>query len=236
MRARCASCRPTSPAEIDRATAVRAAWPAVQFAGGVHPHRAGAYEARVTAAAAAVEAAAARVELVAVGEIGLDYHYDFAPPRVQQEVFASQVDLAIRRDLPVVIHTREATEDTLALLSGTGGRARGVLHCFTGTRDEARRALDLGFYISISGIVTFPRSDTVREVGAFVPDDRLLIETDAPFLAPVPHRGRRNEPAWVAETLATLARVRETPPEELGARVAENLRVLVGGEEVERVR
>src|SRR5207249_4224685 len=106
---------------------------------------------------------------------------------------------------PVVIHTREATPDTMAVLRETGGRVRGVLHCFSGTLDDARLGLDLGFMISLSGILTFPKAQSLREVAAFVPADRLLVETDAPFLAPVPFRGKRNEPAWVVETLTRLA-------------------------------
>jgi TatD DNase family protein len=130
---------------------------------------------------------------------------------------------------PVVIHTREATDDTVAVLRETGhGRVRGVFHCFSGTLDEARLGLDLGFMISLAGIVTFPKAESLREVARFVPADRLLIETDAPFLAPVPHRGKRNEPAWVMETLARLAAVRDVSIEEMGRQVADNLARLVG--------
>jgi TatD DNase family protein len=153
---------------------------------------------------------------VAIGEIGLDYHYDHAPRDVQREVFAAQVALAIETDRPVIIHTREATPDTIAVLRDAGqGRARGVIHCFSGSIDEARQALDLGFFISLAGILTFPKADALRDVGRFVPSDRLLIETDAPFLAPVPYRGKRNEPAWVAKTLDLLASVRGLPADSL---------------------
>lgn len=221
--------------EVRRAEVVRRAWPGVAFAAGVHPHRAGGFAdaagAAATVAAAAVEATSA----VALGEIGLDYHYDFAPKDVQRRVFAAQVALAAFRGLPVVIHTREATDDTLAVLRESASSVRGVMHCFTGTRDDARRALDLGFCISISGIVTFPRSAELRAVAAFVPEDRLLVETDAPFLAPVPYRGRRNEPAWVARTMAVVADVRSVPVEELAAAVARNSHALFGlGEGADR--
>jgi TatD DNase family protein len=138
------------------------------------------------------------------------------------------VGVAIARDLPVVIHTREATDDTIAVLRDAGPAVRGVMHCFTGTIDEARAALDVGFYISISGIATFPKSDALREVAAFVPIDRLLVETDAPYLAPVPYRGKRNEPAWTAETLKAVARVRGLEPEALGEAVSANFRRLFG--------
>ncbi len=147
---------------------------------------------------------------VAVGEIGLDYHYDFAPRDVQRDVFAAQVALAVDLDRPVVIHTREATDDTLAVLHEAGaGRVRGVMHCFSGTPDEARRALDLGFFISLAGHPDVSESGRRSATCANTfPTDRLLVETDAPFLAPVPHRGKRNEPAWVVETLQALAAVR----------------------------
>jgi TatD DNase family protein len=215
--------------ELARAEQVAAVWPAVQFAVGVHPHHAGTYAGRATAAADFVRRAAARVGAVALGELGLDYHYDFAPRDVQQEVFAAQVALALELNRPVVIHTREAAGDTLAVVrEAGGGRLRGVVHCFSGGADEARSALDLGLFISLAGILTFPKADTLREVARFVPADRLLVETDAPFLAPVPFRGKRNEPAWVVETLTRLALVRQVPPETLGAQVIANFEALVG--------
>jgi TatD DNase family protein len=215
--------------ELARAERVKAAWPAVMFAAAVHPHRAHAYAGRAEEAAAATRAAVDATGAVAVGEIGLDYHYDFSPRDVQREVFAAQVELAVTLDKPVVIHTREATDDTLAVLrEAGGGRVRAVMHCFSGTTEEARRALELGFYISLAGILTFPKAGTLREVATFVPEDRLLIETDAPFLAPVPHRGKRNEPAWVAETLYHLAALRSQASEEMSARVAANFRAFIG--------
>ena len=140
------------------------------------------------------------------GEIGLDYHYSPETMKEQIELFASQLEEARRRDLPVVIHTREAAEDTIALLKEIP--SRGVIHCFTGSPDEAKAYLDLGFYISISGIVTFKAADNVRESALVVPDDRILIETDAPFLAPVPMRGNKNEPAFVKYTCEFLAKLR----------------------------
>ena len=150
--------------------------------------------------------------LFAWGEIGLDYHYSPATKKEQMELFASQLEEARRRDLPVIIHTREAADDTIALLREIP--SRGVIHCFTGNPDEARAYLDLGFYISISGIVTFKAADNVRESALVVPDDRILIETDAPFLAPVPMRGNKNEPAFVKYTCEFLAKLRGMSPEE----------------------
>jgi TatD DNase family protein len=140
-----------------------------------------------------------------VGECGLDYHYDHSPRDVQREVFAAQIGLAHRHDLALVIHTREAWEDTFDVLAAEGVPERTVLHCFTGGPDEARRCLDLGGYLSFSGIVTFPSAQDVREAAALCPLDRVLVETDAPYLAPVPHRGKRNRPALVAVVGAGLA-------------------------------
>ena len=217
------------PEELVRAQAVRAEWNAVQFAAAIHPHRAGAYADRPSRAAEVTAEALAAAGGVAVGEIGLDYHYDFSPREVQREVFAAQVALAVDRDLPVIIHTREATDDTWAVLDEAGrGAVRGVLHCFTGTVDESRLGLDRGFFVSLAGIVTFPRAETLRDVARFVPEDRLLLETDAPFLAPVPNRGKRNEPAWVTETLRVVAGVRGVDPAALAATVTTNFRRFVG--------
>ncbi|HUF46371.1 MAG TPA: TatD family hydrolase [Vicinamibacterales bacterium] len=217
-------------AEVAAAREVlRPLWPELWFATGVHPHGAGAYADEPSRAADRAREAAAAVSAVALGEIGLDYHYDFAPTDVQQQVFAAQVGLAGELGLPVVIHTREASADTEAILREVGaGRVRGVMHCFTGTADDARRALDLGFWISWSGILTFPRAADLRAVAAAVPLDRLLIETDAPYLAPVPHRGQRNEPAYVVETLRVLAGLHQCSVETLAQQIRENLAALLG--------
>ena len=144
--------------------------------------------------------------LSAWGEIGLDYHYSPETREAQLKLFAGQLEEAKRRGLPVVIHTREADDDTLGLLREIP--SRGIIHCFTGTPDAVRKFLDLGFYISISGIVTFRAADNVRESALVVPDDRILIETDSPFLAPVPLRGRPNEPAFVRHVCEFLAKLR----------------------------
>jgi TatD DNase family protein len=213
--------------ELERASRVKAAWPAVEFAASIHPHRAGAYAGDASEAAARTRAAVDANSALVIGEIGLDYHYDFAPRDVQRDVFAAQIALALELDRPVAIHTREAMADTMAVLRQAGaGRLRGVMHCFSGTQDEARQALDIGFYISIAGIVTFNKADALREMARLIPDDRLLVETDAPFLAPVPYRGKRNEPAFVAATVARLAAVRGTPADVLAQQVAENFAAL----------
>ena len=186
-------------------------WPSTRCAVGVHPHQAGKFRDRVDQLNGVLEdALMALPESCAIGEIGLDYHYDFAPVELQKEVFRCQVRFARERNLPVVIHTREADADTVNLLGEERqGRLRGVFHCFTGGVTLARQALDLGFYISFSGIVTFRRAEEIRKVAKFVPDDRLLAETDSPYLAPIPHRGKRNEPAWVKEVVQILAETRE---------------------------
>jgi TatD DNase family protein len=216
-------------AEAARAALVQAAWPGVKFSVGVHPHQAGAHASDLDAVRRLVAGEAAAHRAAAIGEIGLDYHYDFAPREVQAQVFAAQIRLARERRLPVVIHTREATEDTFRLLREEGaGEIRGVFHCFTGDRAMARAALDLGFHVSFAGIVTFPKALELREAARLVPDDRLLAETDAPYLAPVPHRGRRNEPAFVGRVFETLAAVRGTPLPDLAASVSANFAALFG--------
>lgn len=214
--------------EVARAEVVRSAWSDVRFAVGVHPHQshrfAGDPERAATLTAERLDALP---DARAIGEIGLDYHYDFSPPAVQQEVFRVQLRLARRRGLPVVIHTREAEHDTLRLIEEESrGEIGGVFHCFTGDRDAARRALATGFYVSIPGIVTFPRSEELRLASAAIPAGRLLIETDSPYLAPVPHRGRRNEPAYVARVLDELARVRGIEAAVLGADLVRNFDAL----------
>jgi TatD DNase family protein len=209
--------------EVARAAIVRAAWPDVHFATAIHPHRAGPFGADPARAAQTTRHALASSRAIAVGEIGLDYHYDFAPREAQQAVFAAQVETAVSLGRPVVIHMREATADTIAILREAGqGRVRGVMHCFSGTDEDARQSLDLGFYISLAGILTFPRAESLRAIAAFVPEDRLLVETDAPFLAPVPYRGKRNETAFVVETLRQLAAVRGQPVPAMAQIVSQN--------------
>jgi TatD DNase family protein len=205
----------TDDAELARAEVVKAAWPAVRFACGVHPHEAAAFAAAPESAAEHLQAlVAGREDIRLVGEVGLDYHYDFAPREVQQRVFRAQVAAARDLRMPIVIHTREAWADTVAILRDErAGDVGGVFHCFTGSEDEGRQALDLGFCLSFSGIATFPKAANIRAAARLTPADRLLTETDAPFLAPVPHRGKRNEPAFVAEITRALAETRGEPVE-----------------------
>lgn len=213
--------------EAARAAGVRERWPAVRFATGVHPHAAGTFATRPQASADVTRAHAAAFAACGIGEIGLDYHYDFAPRDVQQQVFAAQLALARELDRPVIIHTREATDDTFAILRESGG-VRGVFHCFTGDAAMARRALEIGFYLSFAGIVTFPRADELREAARTVPADRLLVETDSPYLAPVPFRGKRNEPAYVVRVAQSLAETRGEDPAVLAKQTSDNFVALFG--------
>jgi TatD DNase family protein len=176
---------------------------------GVHPHDA----AKATPETfAALEELAAETKVLAIGEIGLDYHYDFSPRDVQRDVFVAQLELAGRAGKPIVIHTREAWDDTLAVLRAHWSGS-GIVHCFSGGPEEARQALDLGFYLSFGGVITFPKAEALREAARMSPEDRLLVETDAPYLAPVPKRGKRNEPAFMVESARRLAEVRGVAPE-----------------------
>jgi TatD DNase family protein len=187
---------------------------------GVHPHEArladqGVYDE--------LRGLAREGRIVAIGEIGLDFHYDFSPRPTQREVFRTQIRLAREVGLPIVVHTREADEETAALLEEEGAsEVGGVVHCFTGGLDLARRSLALGLHISFSGIVAFPRAEVIQQVAREVPDERFLLETDAPFLAPPPHRGKRNEPAWVVEVARQLAALRGADVEAVGALAQRN--------------
>jgi TatD DNase family protein len=214
--------------EAAQAGRVAALWPETRVTVGVHPHQAHQFASDPRRAAVVVgEQFAATASARAIGEIGLDYHYDFSPRDVQQAVFRAQIRLARELQRPVVIHTREADEDTLAILGDEGGGAlRGVLHCFTGNDALADAGLALGFFVSLAGIVTFPKAAALRETARRVPLDRLLVETDSPFLAPVPYRGKRNEPAYVARVVEALADLHGVPPERLAERTSANFHTL----------
>jgi TatD DNase family protein len=195
----------------------------IYAAAGIHPH-----EARLATPAHYDELTniASHSKFLAWGEIGLDYHYDRSPRDVQRRVFIEQLELARRAGRPIVIHCREAWPDCLELLekhwrsSGLGG----IFHCFSGTLEQARRGTDMGFLISFAGNVTYPKAQNLRDVAVAVSLESMLIETDSPFLAPQPFRGRRNEPAFVAEVARTLAPVRNLAPQELAAATASNFR------------
>lgn len=196
---------------------------------GVHPHEA---KLATDADFARMAEWAKHPKIIAWGEIGLDYFYDHSPREVQKSVFSKQMELAKAAGLPIVIHCRpsnasaDAWDDCLGMIrdqwaaNGLGG----ILHCFTGNWEQAKRALDMGFMISFAGNVTFPKAESIRDAARRVPFDRMLIETDSPYLAPVPHRGKRNEPAFVVETARQLGELRGLAAEEVGAQTTDNFR------------
>jgi len=190
---------------------------------GVHPH-----EASKPIDYHRLRDLLAHPKVIAVGEIGLDYHYDFAPREVQKDVFIKQMELAADAKKPIVIHTREAWTDTISLIR-EHWRGTGIMHCFSGGPAEAEEALNLGFYLSFGGIVTFPKALEIQAAAKMTPADRILIETDAPYLAPVPKRGKRNEPAYIIETAKKLAELRGESLEEIAAATSENFRRLCLG-------
>lgn len=206
--------RPTA----ERSLEISARNPRVFSTVGVHPHDASKYD---DAALEALYPLADRAKVVALGEMGLDYHYNFSPADDQRRVFRHQVGEAVKRDKPVVVHIRDAFDDAFTILSE--GKPRGVLHCFTGTWEQAKVALDMGLFISLSGVVTFKNADGLREVAAKVPADRLLLETDCPYLTPHPHRNqKRNAPPMVAVTAALVAQVRGVSLDELAVATTTN--------------
>ncbi len=188
---------------------------------GLHPHDA-------SQGVEGIVAMLGEPEVVGVGECGLDYHYDHSPREVQREAFAAQVGLALEHDLALVIHTREAWDDTFDILRSTGIPDRTVFHCFTGGPDEARLALDLGTNLSFSGIITFKTADDLRAAAALAPLDRILVETDAPYLTPVPHRGTPNEPSYVALVGAAVAAAKGVPVGEVERATWANTAALFG--------
>jgi TatD DNase family protein len=214
------------PPDLEAAIRLADRHAAIYATVGVHPHDA----AKATSDdLARLEELLRHPKVIAMGEMGLDYHYDHSPRDTQQVIFIEQMQIAARARKPIVIHTREAWDDTLALIEehwSPHGRP-GILHCFSGGPAEARRALDLGFYLSFGGIVTFPKAADLQAVARDVPRDRILIETDAPFLAPVPKRGKRNEPAFIVHTAQKLAELRGETPEELADTTRRNFERLL---------
>jgi TatD DNase family protein len=193
---------PRLDAAVDLADRHSRVWATV----GVHPHHASKADDTTLAT---LEELARHPKVVALGEIGLDYHYDFSPRDRQRALFAEQLDLAGRLGLPIAIHTREAWEDTFAILEAHWNPTPGgIMHCFSGGPEEAARSVRMGFHVSIAGMVTYPKATNIHESARMVPLDRLLVETDAPYLPPAPHRGRRNEPAYLVETARRVAELR----------------------------
>ena len=211
----------TKITEFDDVRAIAESDPDIWCTVGIHPHEAGSEPAVDEARLAAL---ADHPKVIGIGECGLDYHYDLSPRDRQAEVFRTHARAARENGLPLVVHTREADDDTAALLAeeSQGGRLTGVLHCFTSSQKLALQGIDLGFYVSFSGIVTFKNAEDLRETVKAVPLERMLVETDAPFLAPVPKRGKRNEPAFVAHTAAFIAGLKGVSPEELAAVTTDN--------------
>lgn len=206
---------------FERAVDFGKKYESVYTAIGTHPHDARFYDDK---AEEKIKTLVQEEHVLAWGEIGLDFHYDNSPRDVQVEVFKRQLRAARECDLPVVIHTREAESETIEILKSDyeGAERRGVFHCFSGSMELAQRAIELGFMISFSGIVTFKKADELREVAKQVPLERLLIETDCPYLTPIPYRGKRNEPAYVVEVARCLAGIHRIDLEEIGRLTSEN--------------
>jgi TatD DNase family protein len=200
--------------------------PEVRASLGVHPHEAKTWTPEVAQGLADLVADPA---VLFVGETGLDFHYDLSPRERQEEVFRAQIRLARAVKKPLMIHTRSAPTDTLRVLAEEGaGEVGGIIHCFSEDLAFAKAAVALGFHLSFSGILTFKKAEAIREAAAWAPEDRLLVETDAPFLAPVPHRGKPNEPAFITHTAAALADLRGMTPARLADLTTKNLEALCG--------
>lgn len=213
-----------SPESMARAVELANAHPSIHASVGIHPHEARHLD---DAMLEQIERLAGEAVVVAIGETGLDYHYDFSPRDDQHRAFARQIELARRLDMPLVLHIRDAHADAWAILAEHPPRQNpGVVHCFTGNAAEAQRWLELGWHISFSGIATFKTAVELREAVALVPLTRIMLETDAPYLAPEPLRGRKNEPANVAFTCAALAQLRGDDPADLALAAANNTRAL----------
>lgn len=208
------------------ALAAEFATPDIYVVAGLHPHEASDFSDAVLAD---LEELTTNERVVGVGEMGLDYHYDFAPREAQLRAFEAQVQLALRADLPIVIHCREAFDDCMAVLrehipKGASKKLQGVFHCWSEGPREAQQVMEIGFLLGIGGVSTFKRSDDVREAAKLAGLDRLILETDAPYLAPVPYRGKRNEPAYTAITGRALAEFLGLEPAEVAARTTANAR------------
>ncbi len=211
--------------DIPKVQALTLLYDHVYGSAGIHPHSASSADhANLLRVARALE----QKKIVAVGEIGLDYHYDFSPREAQREAFASQLDLAIAAKKPVIIHDREAHGDVMAMLLARKGRLSGVLHCYSGSYEDAVRYIDMGFYIAFGGALTFKNAVKQRAIAEKLPLSRLVIETDCPYMTPEPHRGKRNSPLNLYLTLEKLASVRGIAPEEAAAATHQNAMDLFG--------
>ncbi|MBF0313723.1 MAG: TatD family hydrolase [Oligoflexia bacterium] len=194
---------------------------------GLHPHNAKEFSVAVTTKLLEESVNQNRSKVVAIGEIGLDYHYNFSTPAEQRLAFEAQLELAIKLKLPVVIHSREADEDMMAIIKNAAaalpsGRLLGVFHSYSSGRELAECALDLGFYLGFNGMITFKKADNVREVVAMTPIERIVVETDAPYLAPIPHRGQENAPHFIPVIAEKLSSLKNTPLSELAPKLYQN--------------
>lgn len=202
------------------------------FAAGVHPHDADLglgitapdhhYLLRLEKILTNISAMCSNARMVGIGEIGLDYYYDHSDRGIQRETFYRFLELSVSLKMPVIIHSRDAFEDTIDIIKAFNGNIRGEFHCFTGDTHQARVLLDMGFYISIAGVVTFSKTEEIRQVVGYLPSDRILVETDSPFLSPTPYRGMRNEPAFIVKTYEKIAELRGTDIEDLARQVIIN--------------
>lgn len=202
-------------------------YPNIFFAVGLHPHE--AKDWNDSESPGLIRDFTSHPKLVAIGECGLDYHYNHSDPETQRQVFAKQVKLARQLDKPLILHTREAWDDTFEILRRVGeGKVRGVFHCFTGTRDVLPAIREIDFYVSFSGIVTFPKSTDIQDAAREIGEDRIMVETDCPYLAPQGFRGKRNEPAYVWKVAEKLAELRGTQLDAIAASTSQNARTLFG--------
>jgi len=216
-----------SPASLKRIRELTETYSFVYGAAGIHPDHAGELTEEMFQE---ISHLADEDKIVAIGEIGLDYYWDTAPHEVQRQWFLRQLDLAIEKDLPVVIHSREATQETLEIMRETykqsGGKLRGVIHCFSGSAEIAKEYTDMGFYIGVGGVVTFKNGKRLKEVVETMPLDKLVIETDCPYLAPVPYRGKRNDSTLLKLVIDEIANLRDMTTEEVEALTEKNARML----------
>jgi TatD DNase family protein len=196
----------SNPASLSKARAIAGDFENVFHSLGVHPHEAADFSAETEKEIQALN----NKKCVAIGEIGLDYYYEHSPKDIQKKVFVRQIEIARELSLPVIIHTRNADKDTYDILSSEyrGNNCAGVIHCYSGTPEQLKKYLDLGMYVSFTGIITFPKAEEVKASAKYAPNDRIMIETDCPFLAPVPHRGKKNYPAYVKLIAEKLAEIR----------------------------
>lgn len=212
----------TEIAKFPQVLEVAKAYPFIHCTVGTHPHHA-AEAGEIDVTAEQLVDLTKDPKVVGIGETGLDYHYNHSPAAEQQKVFATHIEAAGETGLPLIIHTREADDDTIRIMRDVGKHnVKGVMHCFSGGQALADASMELGFYISFSGIITFKKADDLRDVVRHVPLERMLVETDSPYLAPIPHRGKRNEPAFVVHTAQMVAELKGISVDEVAKRTTEN--------------